>query len=47
MVNQNYYIFLIPKANNLLAEYIALKDPWYCKFVYIPFVHNLILPIHL
>jgi hypothetical protein len=37
-------IYIVPSSECALAEFIAVKDAWYQRYLYLPIMEDLIIP---
>lgn len=37
-------VFIVPTKKNTLAHYLASKDVWYQRYLYLPFREELVIP---
>ena len=37
-------IYIIPSKDCALAQFIAVRDPWYQRYLYLPFMEDILIP---
>ncbi|CAD8061010.1 unnamed protein product [Paramecium sonneborni] len=37
-------VFIVPTKDCALAQFLAIKDPWYQRYLYLPFMEDILIP---
>ncbi len=42
--NLDIRVYVVPSRECALAQFLAVKDPWYQRYLYLPFVEDILIP---
>ncbi|KAM3145232.1 hypothetical protein pb186bvf_002560 [Paramecium bursaria] len=42
--NLDIRVYICPNSNSAMSQFLAVKDPWYQRYLYLPFVEDILIP---